>query len=221
MSHRCPSAGILDQALARRYRLPPRTRGMRADLRVSSPDGAVLAGQVQFGCGLHAATRLQGGRPEQHRWVAHELREWARQTFPRPFASAEGRYEIHVHRAPDGSQLARLADEATGTCIRLRDGRAVERVRVLGDIRVTSTTRAWTPAEDGRDLPTHEVVEVVDTTTSQVLRHEDRRTAWTSAAPHLPVERTVTERDPDGLRTWRIQLLRPAILLPTGPVGHD
>ena len=214
---RCPSAGILDQALAQRYRLPPRTRGVRADLRVTTPAGVLHHGSVQFGCPRHAATRLVGATREHERWVAEELRTWAQETFARPFAATEGRYEIHVHRAPDGSHLARLADEATGTCFRLRDGRAVQRVRVLGDTRVTTTWAEWSPAEDGRDLPTGQTVEVEDLTTGRTLRREDRRTRWTPLAPHLPVDRSVVEVDDAGERIWRIQLLRPSILLPSGP----
>lgn len=219
MTARCPAAGILDQALQRQYRLPVRTRGMRADLRVVAPDGSEHRGAVHVGCGVHAATRLPGADEATRRWVAHELRGWARDVLPRPFAAAEGRYEIHVHRLSDDSQLARLADEATGTCFRLRDGRAVQCVRALGETRVTTTRHAWDRAEDGRDLPTHETVEVLDLGTGDVLRHEDRQTVWTPIAPHLPVARTVVERGLGGTRAWRITFVRPAILLPDGPVA--
>lgn len=219
MAARCPSAGILDRALERQYRLPPRTRGVRADLRVTDPDGVEHRGSAHLGCRVHVAATLPGAPPGHTRWVAHELRTWAREALPRPFAAAEGRYEIHVHRVPDGSQLARLADEATGTCFRLREGRAVQCVRALGDTRVMATRHAWDVAEDGRDLPTHETVEVLDLVTGDVLRHEDRRTVWTPLAPHLPVTRTVVESDPGGTRTWRLTFVRPAILLPDGPVG--
>lgn len=219
MTPRCPAAGILDQALSRRYRLPRHTRGFRADLRVHVPDRGVVSGDVHLGCGVHVATRLKGAPPPVVRWVTHELRTWAQEAWPRPFSAAEGRYEIHVHRGEDGSQLARLAGEATGTCFRLRDGRAVERLRALGDTRVSSTVTAWKQAEDGRDLPIGETVHVTDVATGQALRTEDRTTVWTPEAPHLPLWRVVTVRDATGTRTWRIRFLRPAILLPDGPAG--
>lgn len=218
MASRCPAAGILDQALSRRYRLPVGTRGFRADLRVEVPGHGLVAGRVALGCGAHAAVCLGDAPAPATRWVRHELRQWAQDSFPRPFGGAEGRYEIHVHRVGDGSQLARLADEATGTCFRLRDGRAVERIRALGDTRVSTTVTAWEAAEDGRDLPVGETVHLVDLATGETLRTEDRTTEWTEPAPHLPRSRSVVVRDHAGTHDWQIRFLRPAILLRDGSV---
>ena len=123
--------------------------------------------------------------------------------------------------SPDGTQLAVLADEATGACYRLRDGRVVEQLRGLGDTRMHQEVTHWRASEDGRDLPTDEVVTISEPSSGRVLRTERRRTHWTDRAPHLPLQRVVDVTDAGGDRHWRIRLLRPAILLPDGPQEPD
>lgn len=219
MSTRCPAAGILDEALSRRYRLPVGTRGLRAGLTVTAPDGTTHGGQLQVGCARHVAADLPDAPAPVTRWVSHELSRWAQGHLYRPFAAAEGRYEIHVHAMPDGSRLARLVNDATGAWFRLRDGRVVAQGRSLGDTAVLTTPIAWLQVQDSRDLVVDERMEFRDLSDGTTLRVEERATEWTDRAPYLPLAHRVRVTDERGTATWQLTMVRPSILLVT-PSGN-